>query len=216
MSKRVIKKKVVTGIADRLDLQHYHKIRQDLLHWRIDHFIRAIEEKKAEGKILAFIRGLRFSAQLIYAIRELISGSGLEVDWGHLLDKDGQYCSRECDIIIHRSGWRARWNGNEKPIMDFRFVNQDNALVVISCKSYIKSGAVDKQYVPCLKPFVKKIWLFAECCEGKHTDSVATQAQKAGYENFWYLYKWERKTASQEPNESGWMAFVKKLRRLKA
>ena len=216
MSKKVIKNKVSDGIGDRLDLHQYHKIRGDMLYWRIDNFIRAIKEEKVEGSILPFVRGLRFSSQLIYAIRELISGRGLEVDWGHLLDKDGKYCSRECDIIIHRSGYHARWNGNEKPIMDFRFVRQDNALVVISCKSYIKSGSVDKQYVPCLKPFVKKVWLFAECCESRHTDSVANQAQNAGYDNFWYLYKWEREKASQEPNESGWMEFVKKLRRLKA
>jgi hypothetical protein len=177
MSKKIVKKQATVGIENRLDLEHYHKICSDLLNWRIDPFIRAMEEKKEEGRILSFIRGLHFSAQLIYAIRDLISESALEVDWGHLLDKGGTYCSRECDIIIHKRGYRSRWNGG---IMDFRFIKQDNALAVISCKSYIKSGAVDKQYVACLKPFVKKIWLFAECCESKHTDSLANQAQNGG------------------------------------
>jgi hypothetical protein len=209
----IVKSQVKGGIGGRLDLEAYHKVCAELLNWRIDNFIRDIEDKG--GGILAFVRGLHFSTQLIYAIRDVISETGLEVDWGHLLDKNGIYCSRECDIIIHRKGHHGRWNGNEKPVMDFKFVKQDSVLVVISCKSYLKSGGVDKNYVRFLKPFVKKIWLFAECCESKDTDSIVKQAQNAGYESFCYMYKWERKTESQEPNESGWREFVKKLRKLK-
>jgi hypothetical protein len=213
MSKKVIKKKILDGIGNRLDLGPYHKIRADLLNWRIDPFIRAMEEQKKEGRILSFIRGLHFSAQLIYAIRDLISEEDLEIDWGHLLDESGDYCSRECDIIIHKRGYRGRWNGG---IMDFRFIKQEKAVVVISCKSYLTSGGIDKSYVISLKPYVEKVWLFAECCENKYTESIKKQACKAGYENFCYLYKWSRMTTEQEWNERGWLDFVRNLRKLKA
>ncbi len=213
MSKKVVKKKAIGGVGDRLDLSLYHQICEDLWYWRIDEFIRGLEQK--EGNILAFVRGLHFSAQLIYAIRDIIPERVLEVDWGHLLDKTGKYCSRECDIIIHK-GKRNQWNGHKNPVMDFKFVKQDNAVAVISCKSYITSGAVDKKYVRCLEPFVKKIWLIAECCEPKHAKAIARQAQNAGYQNFWYMYKWSRETMGREKNESGWLDFIKELRSLKA
>jgi hypothetical protein len=204
------------GVGDSLDLEHYHKIYGGLCKWRIENFLRGIEKEEgkntAEGSILPFVRGLHFSAQLIYAIRELISSDSIKVDWGHLMDNSQKYCSRECDIIIYKGKHYGRWNGG---IMDFRFVEQKNAIAVISCKSYLKSGAVDKQYVACLKPFVKKIWLFAECCDPKHTKAIKQQAQKAGYENFWYMYKWSRETTDFEPNEVGWLNFAKKLRSLK-
>jgi len=212
MSKRTVKKRKEKGIGDRLDLGPYHKICADLWQWRMDDFIREMEE----GKILGFVRGLHFSTQLIYAIRELITQqTSLKVDWGHLLDKSKKHCSRECDIIIH-NGARNRWNGHEKPIMDFKFVEQENAVVVISCKSYLRSGCVDKQYVTCMEPFVKRVWLIAECCEPGHIKGIKRQAQDAGYENFWFMYKWSRKKGGRENNEAGWLDFVKKLRKLKA
>ena len=214
MSKEIVKKQVATGIGDRLDLSHYHKICAELWDWRIDDFIRGLGQK--EGSILAFVRGLHFSAQLIYAIRELISEPDLKVDWGHLLDDSNNYCSRECDIIIYKGKHCGRWNGGEKPIMDFRIVEQKNAVAVISCKSYLRSGAVDKNYVRCLKPFVKRVWLIAECCEPGHVKGIKRQAQNAGYQNFWYMYKWSRKTGESEKNEAEWLDFAKKLRRLKA
>lgn len=212
MSKKAIKKEMPLGVGDRLDLGHYHKIRADLLNWRIDPFIRAMEDKKEEGRILAFVRGLHFSAQLIYAIRELVSETSLEVDWGHLIDESEKYCSRECDIIIHKRGHKGRWNGG---IMDFKFIKKEKAVAVISCKSYLTTGAVDKSYVPAVAPYAQKIWLFAECCESKYTESVIKQARRAGYENFWYMYKWSRTTTEQEWNEKGWRDFAKKLRSLK-
>ena len=210
MSKKIVKKKKAEGIGDRLDLESYHQICAGLWQWRMDDFIRELEE----GKILGFVRGLHFSAQLIYAIRDIISEIGLKADWGHLLDKTKKYCSRECDIIIHR-GKRNQWNGHKNPVMDFKFVEQDKTVAVISCKSYLRSGGVDKSYVKCLEPFVEKVWLIAECCEPKHVEAIAKQAQDAGYQNFWYMYKWSRETAGQEKNESGWLDFVKQLRKLK-
>lgn len=211
MRKRVVKKQKAKGIGDRLDLEPYHKICAGLWQWRMDDFIRELEK----GKILGFVRGLHFSAQLIYAIRGIISETDLKADWGHLLDKNNKYCSRECDIIIHK-GKRNQWNGHRNAVMDFKFVEQKNAVAVISCKSYLKSGNIDKDYVKYLKPIVGKVWLIAECCEPGHVKGIKRQAQDAGYENFWYMYRWSRKTGEQEGNEAGWMDFVKKLRKLKA
>jgi len=63
--------------------------------------------------------------------------------------------------------------------------------------------------------FVKTIWLFDECCEPKQVKALTRQAQKAGYQNFWYVYEWSRDTDSHEPNEWDWQDFAKKLRKLK-
>ncbi len=215
MSPKGNKKQTLAGHGPRLNLEHYHKICGILHNWRIHNFIRAIEEKNDKGRILAFVRGLHFSAQLIYAIRELISEPNLNVDWGHLLDDSNTYCSRECDIIIYKGKYYGRWNGAENPIMDFKIIEKKSAIAVISCKSYLKSGAIDKEYVRYLKSFVKRIWLFAECCEPKHVEKIAQQAKDAGYEKFWYMYKWSCKTASCEYNEDGWLDFVTKLKKLK-
>src|SRR5271166_5699831 len=92
------------GIQELLDKQNYHKIQAGLKMYRIDTFIRDLEatEGKNKGGVLSFVRGLRLSALLIYAIRDLLGeGSDLTANWGHIIDEDGQFCSRECDIIIH-------------------------------------------------------------------------------------------------------------------
>jgi hypothetical protein len=73
-------------------------------NWRMDSFIRDMEAKRQKGRILPFVRGLRLSALLIYAIREMLEGTGLTANWGHLIDDEGHYCSCECDVIIHQKG----------------------------------------------------------------------------------------------------------------
>ena len=188
------------------------KIIAGMSEWRIDSFIRELEAKKAKGRILPFIRGLRFSALLVYAIREILSGTELNTNWGHLLDKDGNYCSPECDIIIHRNGHIARWNGNEKPIMDFRFIDSQNAAAVISCKSYLSS--IDKKYCISIKPYVDKVWLVAECCDPKSAESLKKRALKSGYDNFYNTYFWN-KDISPMPNKDEWMNFVEELKKLR-
>jgi hypothetical protein len=177
-----------------------------LANWRIDNFIRELETKKAKGRILPFVRGLRFSSLLTYAIREILSdtGSDLEANWGHLLDEDGTLCSPECDIIIHHSGHVKRWNGSENPITDFRFVNPQKAVAVISCKSYLESNKVDKKYCELINPFVQKVWLFSECCGPRSSNSIKSKALESGYDKFWNLYFWSKKTSPQ-PNKEGWI-----------
>ncbi|MFQ5821494.1 MAG: hypothetical protein ACE5I5_16040, partial [Candidatus Heimdallarchaeota archaeon] len=109
----------------------YNGLIGDFSTWRVDDFIRQMEADRCKGRILPFVRGLRLSAHLIYTIREILSGTELEANWGHLLDEEGNYCSAECDIIIHLRGHYMRWNGSIDPIMDFRFIEQQNAIAVI-------------------------------------------------------------------------------------
>lgn len=197
-------------------MSEFMKIFGEMQTLRLDPFMREHEAKKTHGKILPFIRGLRFSALLTYAIRAILSGTELQANWGHLLDKDGHLCSPECDIIIHRKEHDAiRWNGeNEDPIMDFRFVKQEDAVVVISCKLHIESSNVDAEYCPAMKSFVEKVWLFAECCGPRSGKSIKNKALKLGYDDFWHLYSWSEKK-EPEPNKEGWMDFAEELKKLK-
>lgn len=57
----------------------------EFTNWRMDVFIRQMEADKRKGRVLPFVRGLRLSAQLIYVIRVILTGSDLTANWGHLL-----------------------------------------------------------------------------------------------------------------------------------
>ena len=182
--------------------------------WRMDSFIRDMEAKKQKGRILPFVRGLRLSALLIYAIREMLEGTDLTANWGHLIDDEGHYCSCECDVIIHQGGGLVRrWNGTNEPVMDFRFIEQERAVAVISCKSYQRSGDIDREYCTLMEPFVKKVWLFVECCGPRSTESIRIKSLEFGYEEFWYLYTWSKQTDPQ-PNREGWIRFVEEVKKL--
>jgi len=191
----------------------FWRLYEDFTKWRIDPFIRQLEKGKKRGRILPFVRGLHLSAHLIYAIREVLSGTNLTADWGHLLDKTGSFCSCECDVIIHHKGYKGRWNGNEKPIMDFRFIEQEKAVAVISCKSFLRSTDIDKEYSKLMEPYIKRIWLFAECCGPRSTKSIENKSKEFGYEKFWHLYTWS-KQKNPEPNQDGWTKFVKEVEKL--
>lgn len=159
---------------------------------------------KYEGDILGFVRGLRLSARVIYFLRERLSGTGLEVNWGHLLDPNDDSCSRECDVVVHVRGHVRRWNGSDRPIMDFTFIEARNARAVVSCKSSLK--AIDKAYPKDLRKYgVKDIFLFAECCEEADFHRLREAARKAGYRGFWCLYLTQGSTFTTD--ESMYVAF---------
>jgi hypothetical protein len=142
---------------------------------------------KYEGDILGFVKGLRLSAGVIYFFREKLDHLDLEVSWGHLLDDKQQYCSRECDVIIHSKGSVRTWNGGKHPIMEFRFVDVAKARAVISCKSLLTS--IDKEYPKEMKKFgVKKVFLFAECSSATNFPNLRKEAKKAGYADLCCLY----------------------------
>ncbi len=161
-----------------------------------------IKKGSRAGEILAFIRGLRLSARVIYVLRDLLSGRGLEVSWGHLLDNKGACCSPECDIIIHDEGYVQRWNGGaDSPVMDFRFIEARKARVVLSCKSTLTD--LDRRYPPCLKQFgIKKVFLFAERCDEESFSSLRRRAKEAGYLGLGCLYFTSKRGASTKTDET--------------
>lgn len=155
---------------------------------------------KYEGDILGFVKGLRLSARVIYFLRERLSSVDLEVSWGHILDKDEKACSRECDVLIHKKGCIRSWNGSKEPIMEFKFVEASSVRAVISCKS--KLTAIDQDYPTSLKKYgVKKVFLFAECCDESQLESLKRRAYKAGYKGLWFLYSVETSTGFVKTDE---------------
>jgi hypothetical protein len=180
--------------------------------YRIDPVIQMMEKKLEKGRILGFVRGLRLSAQLIYAIRDVLSGSPLCADWGHLVDKERNLCSPECDIIIYDGTFVARWNKNSKPVMDFYFIERSHAVAVISCKSFL--DRVDKEYVQTVGHFIKNVWLFAECCPTGRTIALKEAARKAGYKGLFYLYPWDKK-GGVKPDHKEWKGFVDAIQTLR-
>jgi hypothetical protein len=197
-------------LATQLNLQEFHSLKEELSQWRVNPQIQEMEKEKPGGIILGFVRGLRLSAKLIYAIREHLSSFQLQVDWGHLLKEDGNSCSPECDIIIHLPGHEREWNGHEQRIMDFKFVDCRQAIAVISCKSFIR--AVDRKYPKKLEPYVGKVFLFAECCEPNVVDRLKRSAESVGYVGFWYLYTCNQTTCECTVDPVQWEDFLRKLR----
>ncbi len=207
------------GYLKALQKEKYDEIKAQLLNYRLDPFIRSkeSEEGKNKGLIFPFARGLRFSALLIYSIREILSGTDLEVNWGQIIYDDGYACSGECDIIIHKKGHYKRWNGNDSGnhIMDFRFIEKEKAIAVISCKSYLTKQTIEKVYCQNMQKYVKRVWLFAECCGTESVELIRTDAKEIGYENFWYLYTWSRTSDNIVDSEEGWFQFVETVKLLK-
>ncbi len=160
---------------------------------------------KDEGNILGFVRGLRLSARLIYFLRERLSSTGLEVNWGHLLDQSEESCSPECDVIVHTRGHLREWNGSNNPIMNFKFIEAASVRAVVSCKSLINS--VDRRYPKTLKKHgVSDLFLFAECCRESRFQQLHSSAKAAGYRGLWCLYL-TQKDGSFQTDESMYAAF---------
>ena len=157
-------KKSPKQFGESLGLEQLNELVTDLQSLRNNPPFVTVKPGKREGDILGFVRGLRLSARLTYFLRERFSHTEYEVNWGHLLDANLASCSPECDVVIHEKGHHRKWNGGEQPIMDFRFILASRAKVVVSCKSTLSS--IDIHYPAALKAFgVKKVFLFAECCE---------------------------------------------------
>lgn len=199
--------------------QKFYKIKASLQEYRLDSFIRENEGQRGGGKgtVLPFIRGLRFSALLIYAIREYL-GTGLTASWGHIIDEEGEFCSRECDIIIHKEGAIMSWNGDGglHPVMDFKFIEQEKAIAVVSCKSYLEKSKIEKEYCQDIKKYVEKVWLFSECCPPNKVEDINKEALSIGYEKFWTFYTWDRGTnKGVEDQVELWHDFVETLKSLK-
>lgn len=178
-----------------LRLEPFYGLAEELWQWR----------EIGQAGVFSFAKGLHLSARLIYAIRPLVAPQ-FHVDWGQLLTPYGDSCSPECDIIVYRNGYVQRWNGNETPVMDFRFVNAANAVAVISCKSLVRS--VDTDYCKSLRPYVRNVFLFGECCASTRVARLKRDAMAAGYRGFWYLYAME-KGDQKSVDDRVWEDFLK-------
>lgn len=198
--------------------QKFQTIKAGLQEYRLDKFIRELERQPGanKGNILGFVRGLRFSALLIYSIREFLHGTGLTASWGHIIDENGIFCSRECDIIIHKEGHIMRWNGDggNQPVMDFKFIEQEDTIAVVSCKSYLEKSHIEKEYCEDLKKYVSKVWLFAECCPPEKVTVIREAAAEIGYEHFWSLYTWNRTTNETKDLLEEWEVFASEIKKL--
>lgn len=181
------KKKNIKGVLDNLlYTEDFDGLTSKLSKWRTNPHIILMDSKKAKGRILGFVKGLRLSSQIAYLVRKILSTDPVDVNWGHLVH-NGSSCSPECDIIIHEPGFIQEWNGNGKPIMDFKFVECNKAIAIVSCKSYLRS--IDKDYCKTMKKYgMKKIFLFAECCSEKSVQRLKKQAKEAGYSGLYYLF----------------------------
>jgi len=205
-----------TGHQQLLEREKFEEIFGILSSHRIDSFIRMLEKRRGPnvGKVLPFVRGLRFSSLLTYAIREYLNSTELNANWGHIVDKNGTYCSKEADIIIHKNGHIRQWNGNggNDPIMNFKFIQHASAVAVISCKSFLRSNEID--YYREMKKFVNKVWLFSECCGPRSPKKIRDRALQIGYDDFWYMYTWGEKQGIKNQNRLGWDNFVAKVKGL--
>lgn len=139
------------------------------------------------GQILGFVKGLRISARLIYFLRKALEDTDYQVGWGHIIDCTTEICSPECDVIIYEKGAHSRWNGNEKPIMEFVFVESKNVKGVISCKSIL--AAVEQGYPEKIIAMgIEYTALFAEACSRSNYENLKQQAIEAGYSGLWCSY----------------------------
>jgi len=142
---------------------------------------------KYSGHILGFVKGLRISAKLIYFLRKCLSTERVEVSWGHIIDENTGACSPECDVIIHVPGFYDKWNGGEKPIMEFKFIQAQHVLGVVSCKSAL--ATIDQDYVDAIKALgAINVIMFAECCSKTNYENLKTRAVAAGYSGLWCAY----------------------------
>jgi hypothetical protein len=201
-------------LGQQMNLARFDTLRVDLQRWRTNYELKDLETVKGSSLVLGFVRGLRLSAQLIYILRERLSATQLEVDWGHLLGPDGNSCSPECDVIIHKQGYEGRWNGDGglSPVMDFKFIKCTEAVAVISCKSLAET--IDKDYAMKLRPYVNYVLLFAECCGPKKIKKLKSDAKKYGYVGFWHLYAFDKDAGECTQDPKVWEHFLKSILRI--
>lgn len=203
---------------ERFASDRYTKVSQQLLSHRIDSFIREVEarEGKNKGYIMSFVRGLRMSALIIYQLREILSDTQYSAYWGQIISDDGKYLSNESDILISRKdAYEKKWNGDgDQNIMDFRFVKKDHVKAVISCKSFLTTAKIEKDYIENMKKYTDQVWLFAECCGPESVQTIKDTSLGFGYNKFWHLYTWSRSSGETKLDETIWKEFELSVRSL--
>ena len=199
------------GYSGQFAEDDHQIIFSELWRWRESQYIQKLKENKQAGHLLSFIKGLRFSSLLIYTIRKRLDNTGLDACWGHILHETKGDCSRESDIIIYNNGMIQQWNDHKVPVMDFRFVSNCNAKIVISCKAErLKPSTIDIDYCNALKEYATETWLVAECCSYRSLDLIKKAAHEAGYKYFLCLYCYDKQ---QKPilQYADWCEFIRKI-----
>lgn len=175
-----------------------------------------VELSEARKTILRFVVGLRFSSLLTYEIRRILCGTGLNANWGTIIDKN--HYSPECDIVIHEGDSFLAWNGDDDfhgRVMDFHFVEKESVRLVVSCKSRIDEISRDmKEDIKRLSQYTPHVWLVAQCCEVKKLERLRRNALKAGYEKFVHLFALRPDGVGCDYDENVWFDFVDSLRSL--
>lgn len=209
------KKQTGRGVIEKCLLtEEFHALSGELATWRMNPELSLMDKRRDKGRVLQFVKGLRFSARIAYLIRNILVGKNLHVSWGHLIDEEGASCSPECDIIVHNPGWIRKWNtGGKHPIMDFKFIKCTEALAVISCKSLTRR--VDQEYCNTLSPYkIDNIYLFAECCSPAAVSRLKEQAKAAGYAGFYHLYATKKEASTFLVDEESIVEFISKMQSL--
>jgi len=206
--------------AQQLKLRKISALARELEDWHADSGVR--QAKMEGGGVFDFVKGLRLATRLIYILKNRLSQYHLDANWGQILDEDGFYLSPECDIIVHKEGHFDRWNGEGgeiRNVMDFRFIELQKVVAVISCKSYLTSISEDyKKHCRKIKPYLKgKIfWLFAECVPIGKEKELERKVKSIGHNRLWYLYSWDEMNFQPEENRPLWGKFLDEVDMLRA
>ncbi len=206
------------ALGERMALRKLSNLASELIEWRSDHEIRQAD--KAGGGVFDFVKGLRLATRLVYILKNKLSEYSLDANWGQILDENGEYLSPECDIIIHKGKEIDRWDGEggDYPnVMDFRFIEIEKVVCVISCKSYLTSISERyTKYCQRLRPYLKgrPFWLFAECVPTGKEKDLHEKAKEIGHNRLWYLYSWDEKNLQPEENRPLWKKFLQEIDRI--
>ena len=189
-----------------------------LVEWRAAHDQQMLQKPRRTEHVFDFVKGLRFSANLIYILREILSRSEIQVHWGQVVADNDGLLSPECDVIIHRRGHCHCWNGGRHDqVMEFKFIRRSDVLAVISCKSFLKGIVQEhRDYCARMKPYVDKrrLWLFAECVPVGRESKLLNDAKNTGYEKCWYLYSWDGHNSRAQQDRKLWEDFMATVERL--
>ena len=162
-----------------------------------------------------FVKGLILSTNIIDMIEKHVP-NGFRVDWGQVIDDDGNTLSKECDIIIYE-GKPFKLVKNKS--LKFALVNKEQAKVVIQVRSSIQSVTKDsKDYCKELKKFVSEVWFIAECCwagSERRGTKIRSDLKKAGYKKFIYFYRMDENTLDKTLNYSDFIKFIEMIKKIK-
>ncbi|MCE5237464.1 hypothetical protein LLH23_03120 [bacterium] len=170
--------------------------------------------RSGPGQIHPFVRGLYFSAKVVYLLRRLFAqqGIGLQVNWGQILLDGNCLCSRECDVIVHHEGG-VQWDG-DTGVFDFWFVPQSSVVAVVSCKAQNLTAppAEEEAFAASVFPLVKQVFLLAEACPSADSgEKLRTGATALGFTDCWWLYAGDPDTPDVILAQPQWRGFFDRM-----